>query len=97
MLVKGATEVKIGVRVRNYIYVFLDGSYHIFTSLPGCCVTGRSVARACKNQHYRDVIMTAMASQITGVSIDCTTVCSSADQITQQSPASLVPARGIRR
>ena len=33
-----------------------------------------------KNDHYGDVIMSAMASQITGVSILYSTVCSGADQ-----------------
>ena len=32
------------------------------------------------SQHNSDIIMRAMASQITGVSIVCSTVCSSADQ-----------------
>ena len=39
--------------------------------------------------HYTDVIMNAMASQITGVSIVCSTFCSSADQTKHQSSASL--------
>ena len=43
--------------------------------------------------HYSDVIMSAMASQITGVLIVCTTVCSGADQ----SSASLAFVRGIHR
>ena len=40
--------------------------------------------------HYIDVIMSAMASQITGVSIVCLTVCSGADQRKHQSSASLL-------
>ena len=39
--------------------------------------------------HYTDVIMSAIASQITGVSIVCSTVCSSADQRKHQSSGSL--------
>ena len=35
--------------------------------------------------HHSDVIMSAMASQITGVSIVCSTVCSGEDQRTPQS------------
>ena len=38
---------------------------------------------------YSDIIMSAMASQITGVSIVCSTVCSGADQRKHQSSASL--------
>ena len=49
------------------------------------------------NIHYSDVIMNPMASQITGVSIVCTTVCSGTDQRNHQSSASLAFARGIHR
>ena len=41
--------------------------------------------------------MSAMASQTTGVSIVCSTVCSGADQRKHQSSASLAFARGIHR
>ena len=44
--------------------------------------------------HYSDVIMSAMASQITGVSIVCRTVCSGADHRKHQSSASLAFVRG---
>ena len=47
--------------------------------------------------HYKDVIMRAMVSQITGVSIVCWTVCSGADQRKHQSSASLAFVRGIHR
>ena len=47
--------------------------------------------------HYKDVIMRAMASQITGVSIVCSIVCSGADQRKHQSPTSLAFVRGIHR
>ena len=40
-------------------------------------------------KHYSVFIMTTMASQITGVSIVCSTVCSGADQRNHQSSASL--------
>ena len=48
-------------------------------------------------EHYSDVIMIAMASQITGVSIVRPTVCSGADQRKHQSSASLAFVRGIHR
>ena len=48
-------------------------------------------------RHYCDVIMGAIASQITGVSIVFSTVCSGADQRKHQSSASLVFVRGIHR
>ena len=47
--------------------------------------------------HYSDVIMGAMVSQITGLSIVYTTVCSGTDQRKHQRSASLAPVRGIHR
>ena len=47
--------------------------------------------------HYSDVIMSAMASQITGVTIVYSTVCSGAVQRKHQSPASLAFVLGIHR
>ena len=47
--------------------------------------------------HYNDTIMSAMASQITDVSIVCLTVCSGADQRKHQSSASLAFVRRIHR
>ena len=44
-----------------------------------------------------DVIMSAMASEITGVSVVYSTVCSGADHRKYQSPASLAFVRGIHR
>ena len=47
--------------------------------------------------HYNDVIMSAIASQITGVPIVYLTVCSGADQRKHQSSASLAFVWGIHR
>ena len=47
--------------------------------------------------YYNDVVMSVMASQITGVSIVYSTVCSGADQRKHQSSASLALVRGIHR
>ena len=47
--------------------------------------------------HYYDVIMNAIASQITGISIAYSTVCSDADQRNYQSSSSLAFVRGIHR
>ena len=49
------------------------------------------------SQYYIDVIMSAMAPQITGVSMVCSIVCSGADQRKHQSSGSLAFARGIHR
>ena len=48
-----------------------------------------------KWNHYIDAIMSAMASQITGISIVCSSVCSGADQRNLKSPVSLAFVRGI--
>ena len=49
------------------------------------------------SEHYSDVIMDAMPSQITGVSIVCSTDGSGADQRKHQSSASLAFMQGIHR
>ena len=50
-----------------------------------------------QGSHYTDVIMSAMASQITSVSIVCSFVCSGAYQRKHQSFASLAFVGGIHR
>ena len=47
--------------------------------------------------HYNDVIMSTVASQITGVPIVCSSVASGADHRKHQSSASLAFVRGIHR
>ena len=47
--------------------------------------------------HYSDVIMGAMASEITGVSVVCLIVCTGADPRKHQNSASLAFVRGIHR
>ena len=47
--------------------------------------------------HYSDVIMSTVASQITGVSIVCSTACWGADKGKHQSSASLAFVSGIHR
>ena len=49
------------------------------------------------DNHYNDVIMSAMASQITSLTSVYSTVYSGAYQRTHQSPASLVSVKGIHR
>ena len=49
------------------------------------------------SEHYNDVIMSAMASQTTGVSVVFSTVYSGADQRKQQNSASLAFVRGIHQ
>ena len=50
-----------------------------------------------QQSHYSNVIMSVMVSQITGVSIVCSNVCSGVDQRKHQSSASLAFERGIHR
>ena len=50
-----------------------------------------------ENTHYSDVIMSAMAFQITGVSIVCLTVCPGEGQRKHQSSVPLAFVRGIHR
>ena len=52
---------------------------------------------ACRLPHYNDVIMGAIASQITSLTIVYSTVYSDADQRKHQSSASLAFVRGIHR
>ena len=47
--------------------------------------------------YHSDVMMSATASQITGVSIVCSTICSGADQTKHQSSASLAFVREIHQ
>ena len=47
--------------------------------------------------HYNDVKMSAMASEINGVPIVCSAVCSGADKRKHQRSASLAFVRGIQR
>ena len=47
--------------------------------------------------HYGDIIISAMASQITNASVVCSTVCSDTNERKHQSSASLASVRGIHR
>ena len=55
------------------------------------------LARVTRQLHYSDVIMSAMASQIIGVTIVYSTVCPGVDQTKHQSSTSLAFMRGIHR
>ena len=50
-----------------------------------------------KSYHYNDIIMTTVASQITSLTVVCSTVYSDTDQRKYQSSASLAFVWGIRR
>ena len=70
----------------NYIYAFEDIVHLLEMSLPFV-----------HPFHYSDVITSAMASQITGVSIVYSIVCSGADQRKHQCSASLTFVSGIHQ
>ena len=55
------------------------------------------LSKTSPNNHYSDVIISVVASQITSVSSVCSAVCSSVDQRKHQSSASLALVRGIYR
>ena len=91
---------------RSYIYIYIY--IHLYTSLNTWLeplvklflLRKKGPFRAYLQYHgyrYNDVIMSAIAYEITGVSIGCSAVCSGADQNKHQSSASLVFVRGFYR
>ena len=62
-----------------------------------CAYMSSKIRHADTVVHYTDVIMSAMASQITSVSIVLSTVCSGADQRKHQSSVSLAFVKAIHR
>ena len=78
----------------DILYLVKRNCYHPLAnniSLITCC-------RSCDSlQHYDDVTMSAMASQMTSITIVYSIVYSDADQRKHQSPASLVFVLGIQR
>ena len=79
----------------------VKSSYAFLKRPPGLSLTSH-VVMTCRKlahypRHYTDVIMSAKASQITGVATVCSTVCSGIDQRRHQSSAPLAFVRGIQR
>ena len=75
-------------RLNEHVLIFMDGDGN------------NSLSESTKenmDKHYSDVIMGAMASQITGLTIVYSTVYSGADQRKHQSSASLAFVWGIHR
>ena len=95
----GKVCIKIHFSTRIYITksrYFCSGLNELtLKTLKLCHLLGMSIfLRSC---NYNDVIMSAMASQITGVSSVCPTVCSGANQRKHQRSAPLTFVRGIHR
>ena len=74
---------------------FHEGSKPWFCVLPWSYRC--AIWEASRQHHYNDVIMSATATQITGVKIVYWTVCLGPDQRKHQSPTSLAFVRGIDR
>ena len=68
-----------------------------FTDRTNCAINCVADFLHAMQLHYSDVIMGAMASQITSVTIVCSAVYSGANQRKHQSAASLAFVRGIHR
>ena len=97
----------------SWRYEWINISPGIYNMLTSCwqlyCKANRSWAKENTIQqiktftadilfwHRRDIIMSTVASQITGVSIVCLTACSGAEQRKYQSSAWLAFVRGIHR
>ena len=95
----GKMTLKFVVFIFNTRQPYLRNAWSIFynpdflwpsTSLP-------YLEQVSLTYHYSDVIMGAMASQITSLTIVYSTVCPGADQRKHQSSASLAFVRGIHR
>ena len=83
---------------RNNQPVVKNLSYDIYSYTMLLCSMGSRYNTVTTNcQHYTDVIMGAMVSQITSLTIVYSTVYSGADQRKHQSPASLAFVQGINR
>ena len=93
--------------VENHVIVFISfGSLeylikekysHEIICMHTSCSFPKSIKTSMYRNHYSDVIIRMMASQITGVSIVYSYVCSGSDQRKHQRSASLAFAKGIHR
>ena len=96
--------------IKRFILRWFVGYMHYFAQYISCEITcfrfleGMQAILQCRlaslaymPSHYSEVIMSAMASQITSLTIVYSTVYSGADQRKQQSSASLTFVRGIHR
>ena len=80
----------------HWIKIVSSGNWQEFIAISNIMKSGTS-PKSYGFSHYNDVIMSAMAPQITGVSIVCSNICSGADQGKHHSSASLAFVRGIHR
>ena len=88
----------LGVRIKFiYTLAVFYGMWYVCPVVTTITTTLRPIPNHVTTNHYKNVIMSAMSSQITGTYNACSSVCSGADQRTHQSSASLAFVRGIRR
>ena len=83
----------IHIHVIKQLFSTYSDCTRIWKSMHAC----RQLEHEMPADHYCDVIMSVIASQITGVSIVYSTVYSGADKRKHQSSASLAFVRGIHR
>ena len=84
----------------NWCGIMIGPGSVLWMLMVWCSSTGASSATRLvitSSDHYSDVIMSAIASQTTGVSIVDSTVCLGVDQRKHQSSASLAFVRGIHQ
>ena len=77
--------------------IYMHISWFLRLSVVWICFAGRVNFADTSAVHYSDVVMRAMAFEITGASIVYTTVCSGTHQRKHQNSASLASVRGIHR
>ena len=93
----GVTVLQISFWLRNWKYCHGLPKLGLIHSAEDRCLIQQKWHANIILLHHSDVIMSAMAFQITGVFIVCSTVCSGVDQRKYQSPASLAFIGGIHR
>ena len=95
-------DVLISMKIPPFNHRCLSGVYNLWFNIQTFKLNSASAVendsiRNSPNMHYGDVIMGAMASQITSLTIVYSTVYSDADQRKHQNSASLAFVRGIHR
>ena len=84
----------------DHVFLRTWANWSLYHQLEGSaqdCGNASALAMESPQSHYTDFIMSTMASQITGVCIVCSTVCSGADQRKHHSPAPLAFVKGMHQ
>ena len=92
----GVNKIHIYIYIYTYINIYISFSLDLWTQCIGTVSMEYGRTKYIE-WHYSDVIISAMASQITSLTIIYSAVCSGADQRKHQSSVSLVFVRGIHR